>query len=100
MIKHGGDSVEPEPVKSIDGDPHLEVGEEEAENLPLGVVEEAGVPQGMVSTRAGVEETSIYEELKNNPLNWLALTNYLSLLYLPVPSNILSPSRTFFEACE
>ena len=46
----------PEPVKAVDVDPHPQVGEEEPEHLPVGVVEEARVPELVVAAAARVEE--------------------------------------------
>ena len=59
MVKHGGDPVEPEPVKAEDVNPHPEVGEEEAQDLPVVVVEQAAVPKGVAASGSRVEEAGI-----------------------------------------
>jgi hypothetical protein len=69
MVEHGGDPVEPEPVKAEDVNPHPEVGEEEAEDLPVVVVEQATVPQWVVAASPRVEETGIYIQ-QTLPTDW------------------------------
>ena len=64
MVEHGSDSVEPESVEAVQLDPHLEVGQEESEDLPLRVVEEPRVPQGVVPAGAGVEEPRVLKKKK------------------------------------
>ena len=59
MVEHGGDPVEPESVEAEDVDPHPEVREEKAEDLPVVVIEQAAVPQGVVPAGSGVEETCV-----------------------------------------
>ena len=62
MVEHGGDPVEPESVKPEDVDPHSQVGQEEAEDFPVVVVEQATVPQGVVPAGSGVEETCVLKK--------------------------------------
>ena len=64
MIEHGGDPVKPEAIEPVDVDPHFEVGQQEPQNLPLGVVEEARVPEGVVTAASRVEEASICNKRK------------------------------------
>ncbi len=59
MIEHWGDPVEPEAVKAENVHPHPQVGQQEPEDLPFEVVEQAGVPQGVVAPRPGMEEAGI-----------------------------------------
>ena len=59
MVEHGGDAVEPEAVEPKDVDPHPQVGQQEPEDLPLEVVEEARVPEGVGAARPGMEETRV-----------------------------------------
>ena len=63
MVEHGGDAVEPEAVEPEDVDPHPQVGQQEPEDLPLEVVEEARVPEGVGAARPGMEETRVYKEV-------------------------------------
>ena len=59
VIEHRGDAVEPEAVEAVDVHPHAKVGQQETEHLPLGVVEQPGVPQVMVAAAARVEEAGV-----------------------------------------
>ena len=59
MVEHGGDAVEPEAIEPEDVDPHPQVGQQEPEDLPLEVVEEARVPEGVGPARPGMEETRV-----------------------------------------
>ena len=53
------EKTSPESVKAVDVDPHPQVGEEESEHLPVGVVEEARVPELVVAAAVRVEETGV-----------------------------------------
>ena len=53
-VEHAGDAVEAEAVDAVFVEPEAAVGEEEAADLGLGVVEASGVPGGVVSASAMV----------------------------------------------
>ena len=55
VVEHAGDTVKSEPVEAEVLEPHPEVGEEEAERLPGGVVEQPGVPQRVAAAVPRVE---------------------------------------------
>ena len=59
MVEHGGDPVEPESVEAEDVDPHPEVREEKAEDLPVVVIEQAAVPQRVVAAAPRMEEAAV-----------------------------------------
>jgi hypothetical protein len=63
VVEHWGDAVEPESVKAEDVDPHPEVGEEEAQDLPVVVVEQAAVPKGVAASGSRVEEAGIWRNI-------------------------------------
>ena len=69
VVEHWGDAVEPESVKAEDVDPHPEVGQKEAQDLPVVVVEQATVPQRVVAASPRVEETGIYIQ-QTLPTDW------------------------------
>ena len=63
VVEHWGDAVEPESVKAEDVDPHPEVGQKEAQDFPVVVVEQAAVPQGVAATGSRVEEAGIWRNI-------------------------------------
>ena len=77
VVEHRRDAVEPEAVEAVDVDPHPQVGQQEPENLPVVVVEQAGVPEGMVAARTRVEETGICQGKVNR--NWKRPRRYSSV---------------------
>ena len=55
VVEHAGDTVKSEPVEAEVLEPHPEVGEEEPQRLPGGVVEQPGVPQRVAAAVPRVE---------------------------------------------
>ena len=53
------DHAPPESVKAVDVHPHPQVGQQEAEHLPVGVVEQARVPQIVVAAASRMEEAAV-----------------------------------------
>mmetsp|Transcript_5318 Transcript_5318/g.7197 ORF Transcript_5318/g.7197 Transcript_5318/m.7197 type:complete len:466 (+) Transcript_5318:635-2032(+) len=58
-VHHGGDAVEPESVKLVLLHPPAQVGEEEAHGLPMGVVEQAGIPHPVVAALPRVKQPGV-----------------------------------------
>ena len=56
VVEHGGDAVEPEAVKVELGHPVFQVGQQEVNDLVFVVVEALGIPGGVLTLTAGVEE--------------------------------------------